>query len=242
MEDFEMYNRIAFKRDNFIKYTGRNILIKGVKGNQLFLKLIHSLLIKSELTLEIGTGTGVIPFWMKPLKRKMICIDFSPNMIKIAKKNCRNSPNIKFLVADLNNLPFENEQFTLVIKRLAPDNLAEIYRVLKPKKDFINFTNGEKDGREIKEMFRLPCHKSIVEYKKELINHNFLIENEKEFLFKEIYNNPDDLITMSEIGILKQDFLKKKDYYKDKLRLYFEKNKKFILTRHKYLTHAIKTV
>lgn len=240
MKDFKRYNKTAFDRDNFVKNFGKTIRVQGIKGNQIFLELIHPLLVKAGLTLEIGTGTGIIPAWLGPLGKKMICIDFSPKMIKIARENCKNLPNAKFKIADLNNLPFNNEHFELVIKRLAPDNLSEVHRVLKKGKDFINFSDCEKDGVEIKRMFRLPLYKSADTYEKELLDCNFSIKFEKEFLYKEIYNNFDDFVRMLKISPLIPNFLDKQYYYKNKILLYFKRNNKFILTRHKYLVHAVK--
>ncbi|MBU3934898.1 class I SAM-dependent methyltransferase [Patescibacteria group bacterium] len=240
MKDFERHNKTAFDRDNFVKNFGKLIKVRGVKGNQIFLELIHPLLVKAELTLEIGTGTGIIPAWLGALGKKMICIDFSPNMIKIARENCRNLPNTKFQIADLNNLPFDNEQFDLVIKRLAPDNLFEVYKVLKKGKDFVNFSDCKKDGMEIKKIFGLPLYKSADRRKNELLDCNFSIKFEREFLYRETYDNFDDFVRMLKIAPLIPDFLDKQGYYKSKAMQYFKKNNRFILTRHKYFVHAVK--
>lgn len=242
MEEHTIYNNTATKREKFINDFGKKIKIEGAKGNQAFLQLARSLITQSGLTLEIGTGTGVMPCWLGPLNKKMICVDFSANMLKIAKKNCKNFPNIKFIKADLNFLPFKKNTFDLVIKRLASDNLKEVRRVLKQNGSFLNFTNGQKDGKELKEMFGLSLHESTQEYRKKLLNYGFTLKLSKKFLFKEIYHDLKILIKILEITPLLPDFSEKKQMYTSKLKQHFLKNDLFILTRHKYLTYAVKTI
>jgi len=241
IKDIEKYNKTACDRDRFIKNMGIDIVVQGTKGNYLFLKTIHSLLVKAESILEIGTGTGTVPLWLGSLGRKMICVDFSSNLIKIAKNNCREFSNVEFKMANLNNLPFNKEHFDLVIKRLAPDNFFEINRVLKKEKDFVNFSDCENDGLEIKKIFKFPKNRTANSIKKELLNHKFSIIFEKEFIYKEKYNDFGQFIKMLEIAPLIPDFLDKQCYYEKKLETFFINNN-FVLTRHKHLIHAKKKI
>lgn len=240
MEKF--YQQTAKKRDQFIKKIGRNIAIKGEKGNQFFMQLCEGQVLKSPNILEIGTGTGTVPLWLGHLMRKMTCLDGSADMVKIAKKNCRDYPHVAFLQADLNNLPFADNSFDLIIKRLAPDNFGEMKRVLKKGGYFLNLTNGERDAMEIKNLFGLPKHESVAVYKHKLRESHFVIKKEKVFIFYETYNTYDDLIKMLEIApIIPETFLAKVQC-KNKLKELFTKGRPLTLTRHKYVTEAIKTI
>ncbi|MCF7835270.1 radical SAM protein [Candidatus Gracilibacteria bacterium] len=240
IDDHKFYNDSAIFRDKFISKIGHGIVIKGEKGNKDFYGLIHNYLLNSDLTLEIGTGTGIVPKTLGKLGKNIISVDFSKNMLKVAKKNCEIYNNIVFKKEDINKLSFKDQTFNLIIKRLAPDNLNQIFRVLKDSGNFINFTNGENDGKELKEMFGFPYHESVSSYRDKLIKQGFNILYEKEFQFEEIYESFDVLANMLNIAPIIPDFLDKKEYYLDKIKKYFNKHKSFILTRHKYLTNAKK--
>ena len=201
------YDSIAHKRDVFINRIGKRITVKGVKGNAFFLQKAHELILQSDQILEIGTGTGTIPLWLGHLEHSMICIDSSPNMIAIARKNCVQYPHVQFQVADLHHLPFQNDFFDLVLKRLAPDNLQEISRVMRPEGSFLNLTNGERDGEELRRMFDIPLHESVAAYRKKIITHRFRIIGEKEFVFQETYHAFADIIRVLEIAPLIPDCL-----------------------------------
>lgn len=239
MEDF--YQKTAKKRDLFIKEIGQKISIEGEKGNRHFMQLCEQQILKSNNILEIGTGTGTIPLWLGHLNREMTCIDGSAAMVKIAQKNCQDHTHITFLQADLNNLPFANNSVDLIIKRLAPDNLKEINRVLKKNGRFLNLTNGEKDAVEIKNLFCLPVHEGVANYNDQLQKSGFLVKKSKEFTFYEKYHSCDDLIRMLEIAPIAPEALLIKKSSKNKLEKIFNKDGVFILTRHKYVTEATKT-
>lgn len=96
--------------------------------------------------LDIGTGTGILPFNMAKFGGEFTGIDISPEMTKQAKKLCADIPNAVFLTADANSMPFGEKAFDIVTalqcwvyfdkEKLIP----ELLRVLKPKgKLFIAF-------------------------------------------------------------------------------------------------------
>ncbi len=67
--------------------------------------------VKRKKVLEVGCGTGIITEKLKRASR-LVAVDISEKMIEIAK-----SKGIKaeFLVADAENLPFEDKEFDIVI-------------------------------------------------------------------------------------------------------------------------------
>lgn len=240
MED--TWDQAALSRDKFIKKIGINIEVRGVKGNAYFMQLCHNALLKSEDALELGTGTGAVPIFVGHLGKKMICVDSSLNMLKIAKTNCRKFCNISFKKASMNKLPFSDCHFDLIIKRLAPDNLNELSRVLKKRGTFLNLTNGELDAIELRKLFKKEHHQGIKEYRAMLKNNNFKIVEEKIFKFKEIYRKPSELIAVLEAAPIFEDFFENKKHYKKIIYEYFKNKKEFVLTRQKYITRGTKTI
>ena len=124
------YNRVAASYD----------WLEGTMGGKRFEKWIHPLLEEAEgETLEIGIGTGkTIPYY--PPEVNLTAIDFSPEMLKRAKKKFAKAPyQVKFLEMDAQHLDFPDNSFDTVVTSCVfcsvPDpvqGLKEIRRVLKP--------------------------------------------------------------------------------------------------------------
>lgn len=99
--------------------------------------------------LDLCTGTGDIAGILKQQysNSKIIGVDFSENMLKIARKKY---PGIEFLESDITQLPFKDESFDLCTISFGLRNvenmqkaLNEIYRVLKKDGLFINLELGK---------------------------------------------------------------------------------------------------
>lgn len=99
--------------------------------------------------LDLCTGTGDLAGILKEKypQAEIIGVDFSSDMLKIARKK---HPNISFLEADCTRLPFEDESYDLCVISFGLRNienmekaLIEIYRVLKRDGYFINLDLGK---------------------------------------------------------------------------------------------------
>lgn len=99
--------------------------------------------------LDLCTGTGDLVGILKEKhpKAKIIGVDFSPQMLDIARKK---HPDINFIEADCTHLPLEDESFDLCTISFGLRNiedmelaLKEIYRVLKKGGIFINLDLGK---------------------------------------------------------------------------------------------------
>lgn len=104
------------------------------------------------IVLDLCTGTGDMANLLKEKypNAQITGIDFSSEMLKIAKAKWGKSPDIEFLEADCSQLPFESESFDLCIISFGLRNveniekvLREIYRVLKRDGIFINLDLGK---------------------------------------------------------------------------------------------------
>ncbi len=104
---------------------------------------------KNAKILDLCTGTGDLAGILKQKypESQIIGVDFSENMLKIAKEK---HPNIEFLEADCTQLPFDDEKFDFCIISFGLRNteniqkaICEIHRVLKKDGYFINIDLGK---------------------------------------------------------------------------------------------------
>ena len=103
--------------------------------------------------LELGCGTGDI--WKEHLDliddaSQLILSDFSEGMLKTAKENLGEHPNVEYQVINIQNIPYENDSFDVVIANMmlyhVPNlqkGLSEVARVLKESGTFYCATYGE---------------------------------------------------------------------------------------------------
>lgn len=142
--------------------------------------------------LELGCGTGDMWKNRESLIRacsKLILSDFSEGMVETAKNNIGSFGNMEYKVIDIQEIPYENETFDIVIANMmlyhVPDidkGLSEVRRVLKRDGCFYCATYGEH---------------GIVEYLSKIlsaygvedhINKNFTLQNGYEILSKTFSN------------------------------------------------------
>ena len=143
---------------------------------------------KGMKVLEVGCGTGSI--WLKQdeiLSKldKLVLTDLSEGMIKTAKENLGERVNIEYIVADIQELPFDANSFDVVIANSmlyhVPNlnkGIREVRRVLKENGIFYCATLGENNFVEcLAEWFKL----SGENFK---LNHNFTMQKGEQILKK----------------------------------------------------------
>jgi demethylmenaquinone methyltransferase/2-methoxy-6-polyprenyl-1,4-benzoquinol methylase len=89
-----------------------------------------------ERILDLAAGTGTSSVALSHTGAKVIAVDFSPGMIAEGR---RKHKNIEFIQADIEKLPFGDDEFDAVTISFGLRNvndpkvaIAEMYRVLKP--------------------------------------------------------------------------------------------------------------
>ena len=70
-----------------------------------------------ETILDIGAGTGAFSIPLAKKGYKVTHFDISPEMIRLAKENAKDLPNISFIEGDASSLPFEDDSYGIVVER-----------------------------------------------------------------------------------------------------------------------------
>lgn len=138
----QMFNNVARKYDIL-----NDILSFGI--HRLWLKKAVRVISPSpnSIILDLATGTGNFAFEFVKFREdlKVIGLDFSENMLEIARRRLRKSfYNVEFQLGDALNIPFFDSTFDIVSMSYGIRNVAsigkcltEIARVLNPDGKFV---------------------------------------------------------------------------------------------------------
>lgn len=106
--------------------------------------------------LDMGTGGGEFLSSLQPLPPRTFATEAYPPNIPVAR--ARLEPlgvSVLELHAD-DHLPFENDEFELVINRHDSYLPEEVYRILKPRGTFLTQQVGERDNLRLNELLGAP--------------------------------------------------------------------------------------
>lgn len=143
MDKKELFNSIAKNYDRI------NNAISLFTHKNFRKKAINKIIGEHFEILDLCCGTGDITELLKQKypNAKIIGIDFSSNMLDIARKRF---PDTTFIENDITNLPFKNKSFDLCTISFGlrnvdnlEDVLRECYRILKPDGIFFNLDLGK---------------------------------------------------------------------------------------------------
>lgn len=127
----------------------------------------------NDRVLDVACGTGLVSFVLAPYAREVVGIDISPGMLAKARqiRHLREVRNVHFILGEAGHLPFKDEEFDVVVCRLAihhfpqPEReIREMARVLKiGGRLVISDTVSSEDEREARlhnalERLRDPSH------------------------------------------------------------------------------------
>ena len=147
----KIYKYIARQFGNPTGFGGKiSTLIMNFLNKKLYKAIVENLHIRTTDTiLDIGFGNGyLIRRLSNKNLQKIYGIEISPDMLKVATKKSRKKieqGKVELLLADVQNLPFENDLIdkiytinTVYFWRDINRGFAEIKRVLKPNGVFLN--------------------------------------------------------------------------------------------------------
>lgn len=115
--------------------------------------LSHYRIKSNDRILELGCGTAAM--WKDNLSlldggSRLTLTDFSSAMLETARKNTEGSACVDYQIVDIQDIPYEDHSFDIVIANMmlyhVPDldrGLSEVRRVLKPGGSFYCATYGE---------------------------------------------------------------------------------------------------
>lgn len=200
-----MFNTISEKYDfmNNIMSFGTHYYVKFKSVQNLNIKPNNNII-------DLCCGTGDLARIIKNLHptTNVTGIDFSENMIKIAKNKVSNS-KIQYFQGDVTNLPHPDNTFDIATMGFGLRNIQnaekaveEVYRILKPQGYFLHLDFGKTNPlSKIFEQFVLISAKIFTE---NYSSYNYLIQSKQNF------PPPKDLIKDFERKGFK--FVKRKDY------------------------------
>lgn len=128
----EWYDMIAKRNGGYrsnAKYT-----VEGVSGETIFERKLSKMLEKYEEVLDAGCGHGEFTLKMRRHANRIIGIDNSFEMIKIANKlkTDMKAQRVEFLhYSTKEPLPFKDQQFDLIYSRRGPTSIISQNRILK---------------------------------------------------------------------------------------------------------------
>jgi ubiquinone/menaquinone biosynthesis C-methylase UbiE len=183
----KFWDRFANTYDSFINRVFSKTYDAVIENLESDLNLTHHVL-------DIGTGTGIIPFNICSKVFSVVGIDISPEMIRVANQKQKKSHirNVSFQVQDSYNLTFPDKTFDVVIASnllhilYEPAKpLNEVKRVMKDNGIFIAPTlcAGENAGKRITAILAgslfgfMVVHKWTINEFKNMLNRNGFVEN-----------------------------------------------------------------
>ncbi len=203
-------------------YDGLNRVISfgiDVKWRKKVLKLVSDK--NPKTVLDIATGTGDLALLMtKTSAEKIIGLDISAGMLEVGRKKieAKNLSNkIEMLLADSENMPFENNTFDAITVAFGVRNfetlekgLSEILRVLKPNGIFVILETSVPEKTPFKQGYQF-YSKNILPligklFSKDNSAYQYLSDSASVFPYGEALNNILRKIGFIEVRAMPQTF------------------------------------
>ncbi|WP_034630143.1 class I SAM-dependent methyltransferase [Desulfotruncus alcoholivorax] len=132
-------------KDYFDQMSAKWDSIMGPEVSQKLQEIVHECgIAKGARVLDVACGTGILtPILLNCVGKqgKVTGIDFAPKMIDIAKAK-NNEPNVSFVVADVEDLPFDDDSFDYVFCNGALPHFPDIMAALEEMKRVLR-NNGQ---------------------------------------------------------------------------------------------------
>ena len=105
--------------------------------------------------LDIGCGDGKFAFSIAKSFAKIIGLDSSRELLKIAAQKQRDfkGENVSFVFGDAQKTPFGNNSFDIIFNRRGPSYYKEYYRLLNNGGYYLEIGIGDKDCVDLKKIF-----------------------------------------------------------------------------------------
>ena len=203
-------------------YDGLNRVISfgiDIKWRKKVLKLVSDK--NPKTVLDIATGTGDLAILMTNTSaEKIIGLDISAGMLEVGRNKIKAkklSDKIEMILADSENMPFEDNTFDAITVAFGVRNfenlekgLAEILRVLKPNGIFVILETSVPDKTPYKQGYTF-YSKNILPligklFSKDDSAYQYLSESASVFPYGEVLNNILRKIGFIEVRAMPQTF------------------------------------
>ena len=203
-------------------YDGLNRVISfgiDIKWRKKVLKLVSDK--NPKTVLDIATGTGDLAILMTNTSaEKIIGLDISAGMLEVGRNKIKAknlSDKIEMILADSENMPFEDNTFDAITVAFGVRNfenlekgLAEILRVLKPNGIFVILETSVPDKTPFKQGYTF-YSKNILPligklFSKDDSAYQYLSESASVFPYGEVLNNILRKIGFIEVKAMPQTF------------------------------------
>jgi demethylmenaquinone methyltransferase/2-methoxy-6-polyprenyl-1,4-benzoquinol methylase len=203
-------------------YDGLNRVISfgiDVKWRKKVLQLVSDK--NPKTVLDIATGTGDLAILMtNTTAEKIIGLDISAGMLEVGRNKIKSknlSDKIEMILADSENMPFEDNTFDAITVAFGVRNfenlekgLAEILRVLKPNGIFVILETSVPDKTPFKQGYTF-YSKNILPligklFSKDDSAYQYLSESASVFPYGEVLNNILRKIGFIEVKAMPQTF------------------------------------
>ncbi|ATF13811.1 SAM-dependent methyltransferase [Brevibacillus brevis X23] len=201
--------------------------------------------------LDMGTGGGELLSMLRPWP-KFVCAteSYRPNL-SVAKERLEPLGVTVLSVEDDDRLPFETDQFDLVLNKHESYSPREVRRVLTDGGYFLTQQSGGTDCFEINERFGVPLHSAFAEWKLDAAihgvreNHFEVVKQSEQFLRQRFYDVGALIYYLKAIPWQIPDF--EVDKYREELysiHLHIEQQGYFEVTQHRFylLAKALSSV
>ncbi len=151
--------------------------------------LLKQLPLNCESVLDIGCGTGAFARLLAERCSRVVAIDLSPNMIKVAKQHSKEHTNIDFQIADILQWELPVEQFEAIV------SIAVVHHL--PLENLLpSLKNALKPGGKLV-ILDLLAHESLYDFISDLIAVplNWILQIVKN---KQIHQSPEATAVMRE--------------------------------------------
>ena len=137
--EYETKSLKALSQSNFGRqaeaYAGNQLLADRKNLDDI---LTLARISKGDRVLDVATGTGFLAAALAASAGEVLATDLTPGMLQKAHTLIGNRPNVAYVLADAENLPFREASFDAVTCRVAlhhfpdpPTSIAEMARVCK---------------------------------------------------------------------------------------------------------------
>ena len=231
ISDQEFYDKIAKKFGGYKTKAIHKSEFPERDPEEIFLEQLIKYSNRYKIALDIGCADGRFTLKVAEKFHKIFAIDISSEMLAKAKQfqEEQKISNVVFQKANAEKLPFQDKYFDLIYSRRGPSPYSEISRVIKQGGHYLEICIGEKDAKELKEVFGRgqgfgDWDTSVSKTKTDsLLSQGFKIIFVHDYFYSEIYPDIENLdLFLQGVPIFK-DFDSQKD--KDHLLSYVAKMK-----------------